>query len=187
MGGRLQQCVLSAEVVVVLTTCTCVVCCAACRRVADLFQSVQLNVNNPHFLIMQGRVTKVRWARDTAELALQSKPKQQQHKAPSGSTLLCYAATVGHQLQRHGLSRPHCCAPCECSQIMNMKPPEILSLLEEASGTKLYERKKDSAMKTLTKKQTRLEEIDEVRWCCDLLVAWRLQGATCHWLCAALA
>lgn len=34
-------------------------CCAACRRVADLFQSVQLNVNNPHFLIMQGRVTKV--------------------------------------------------------------------------------------------------------------------------------
>jgi hypothetical protein len=47
-------------------------------------------------------------------------------------------------------------------QIMNMKPPEILSLLEEASGTKLYERKKDSAMKTLAKKQTRLEEIDEV-------------------------
>lgn len=45
---------------------------------------------------------------------------------------------------------------------MNMKPPEILSLLEEASGTKLYERKKDSAMKTLAKKQTRLEEIDEV-------------------------
>jgi len=45
---------------------------------------------------------------------------------------------------------------------MNMKPPEILSLLEEASGTKLYERKKESAMKTLAKKQTRLEEIDEV-------------------------
>ena len=45
---------------------------------------------------------------------------------------------------------------------MNMKPPEILSLLEEASGTKLYERKKDNAMKTLAKKQTRLEEIDEV-------------------------
>ena len=28
-------------------------------RVQDLFHSVQLNVNNPHFLIMQGRVTKV--------------------------------------------------------------------------------------------------------------------------------
>ena len=28
-------------------------------RVQDLFHSVQLNVNNPHFLIMQGRITKV--------------------------------------------------------------------------------------------------------------------------------
>ncbi len=43
-------------------------------RVQNLFHSVQLNVNNPHFLIMQGRITKV----------------------------------------------------------LNMKPPEILSMLEEA-------------------------------------------------------
>jgi structural maintenance of chromosome 2 len=28
-------------------------------QVQDLFHSVQLNVNNPHFLIMQGRITKV--------------------------------------------------------------------------------------------------------------------------------
>lgn len=28
-------------------------------RVQNLFHSVQLNVNNPHFLIMQGRITKV--------------------------------------------------------------------------------------------------------------------------------
>ncbi len=28
-------------------------------RVENLFHSVQLNVNNPHFLIMQGRITKV--------------------------------------------------------------------------------------------------------------------------------
>jgi hypothetical protein len=52
--------------------------------------------------------------------------------------------------------------PNAAMQIMNMKPHEILSLLEEASGTKLYERKKDSAMKTLSKKQTKLDEIDEV-------------------------
>ena len=32
----------------------------ACRRVQNLFHSVQLNVNNPHFLIMQGRITKAR-------------------------------------------------------------------------------------------------------------------------------
>ena len=31
----------------------------ACRRVQNLFHSVSLNVNNPHFLIMQGRLTKV--------------------------------------------------------------------------------------------------------------------------------
>lgn len=29
-------------------------------QVQNLFHSVQLNVNNPHFLIMQGRITKVR-------------------------------------------------------------------------------------------------------------------------------
>ncbi|GLC36640.1 hypothetical protein PLESTB_000125000 [Pleodorina starrii] len=73
-------------------------------RVADLFQSVQLNVNNPTFLIMQGRITKV----------------------------------------------------------LNMKPPEILALLEEASGTKMYEKKKQTALRTLEKKQARLEEIDDL-------------------------
>jgi len=45
-------------------------------RVQNLFHSVQLNVNNPHFLIMQGRITKV----------------------------------------------------------CNMKPPEVLSMIEEAAG-----------------------------------------------------
>lgn len=29
------------------------------KKVADLFCSVQLNINNPNFLIMQGRITKV--------------------------------------------------------------------------------------------------------------------------------
>ncbi|KAH9310572.1 hypothetical protein KI387_025607 [Taxus chinensis] len=73
-------------------------------RVQNLFHSVQLNVNNPHFLIMQGRITKV----------------------------------------------------------LNMKPPEILSMLEEAAGTRMYEMKKESALKTLEKKQTKVNEIDNV-------------------------
>ena len=34
--------------------------CVHCSRVTDLFHSVQLNVNNPHFLIMQGKITQVR-------------------------------------------------------------------------------------------------------------------------------
>lgn len=29
------------------------------KKVQDLFCSIQLNVNNPHFLIMQGKITKV--------------------------------------------------------------------------------------------------------------------------------
>lgn len=73
-------------------------------RVQNLFHSVQLNVNNPHFLIMQGRITKV----------------------------------------------------------LNMKPPEILSMLEEAAGTRMYETKKDAALKTLEKKQSKVDEIDKL-------------------------
>ncbi|XP_075108148.1 structural maintenance of chromosomes protein 2-1 isoform X3 [Nicotiana tabacum] len=73
-------------------------------RVQNLFHSVQLNVNNPHFLIMQGRITKV----------------------------------------------------------LNMKPPEILSMLEEAAGTRMYETKKEAALKTLEKKQSKVDEIDKL-------------------------
>ncbi|KAJ4784471.1 Structural maintenance of chromosomes protein [Rhynchospora pubera] len=73
-------------------------------RVQTLFHSVQLNVNNPHFLIMQGRITKV----------------------------------------------------------LNMKPPEILSMLEEAAGTRMYEMKKISALKTLEKKQKKVDEISKL-------------------------
>lgn len=40
----------------------------ACSRVQNLFHSVQLNVNNPHFLIMQGRITKVRAAPSSSAL-----------------------------------------------------------------------------------------------------------------------
>merc|ERR1719420_2813994 len=74
------------------------------NQVQNLFHSVQLNVNNPHFLIMQGRITKV----------------------------------------------------------LNMKPIEILGMLEEAAGTRMYESKKEAAMKTLTKKELKVTEIDQL-------------------------
>lgn len=74
------------------------------KRVQDMFCSVQLNVNNPHFLIMQGRITKV----------------------------------------------------------LNMKPIEILSMIEEASGTRMYENKKEAALKTIEKKDNKLKEINSV-------------------------
>ena len=73
-------------------------------RIHDLFTSVQLNIQNPHFLIMQGRITKV----------------------------------------------------------LNMKPPEILSLLEEAAGTRMWENKKTTAQRTIDKKNQRLSEINDV-------------------------
>lgn len=78
------------------------------EAVQSLFQSIGLNINNPNFLIMQGKITKV----------------------------------------------------------LNMKPAEILSLIEEAAGTKMYEVKKDAAQKKMQKKDKKLEEISSV--CCLL-------------------
>jgi structural maintenance of chromosome 2 len=77
---------------------------AQAGQVQNLFHSVQLNVNNPHFLIMQGRITKV----------------------------------------------------------LNMKPVEILGMVEEAAGTRMYETKKQSAMKTIDKKQLKVDELNSV-------------------------
>lgn len=74
------------------------------KKVQELFCSVQLNVNNPHFLIMQGRITKV----------------------------------------------------------LNMKPIEILSMIEEAAGTRMYETKKNEALTMIQKKDAKLREINNV-------------------------
>lgn len=71
------------------------------QSVLQLFQSVQLNINNPNFLIMQGKITKV----------------------------------------------------------LNMKPAEILSLIEEAAGTKMYEDRRIKAERTMSKKDLKLNEI----------------------------
>ena len=48
-----------------------------------------------------------------------------------------------------------------------MKPPEILGMLEEAAGTKMYEVKKQQAEKTIEKKDAKLREIEEV-----ILLIW---------------
>lgn len=74
------------------------------NRVQNLFHSIGLNVNNPHFLIMQGRITKV----------------------------------------------------------INMKPPEVLSMIEEAAGTKMYENKKEMSLRTMEKKQRKVDEINSL-------------------------
>lgn len=71
------------------------------QTVQNLFQSVQLNINNPNFLIMQGRITKV----------------------------------------------------------LNMKAVEILAMIEEAAGTRMFEDRRDKALKTMAKKEMKLQEI----------------------------
>lgn len=49
-----------------------------------------------------------------------------------------------------------------CLQVLNMKPPEVLGMLEEAAGTRMYENKKGNALKTLERKQIKVEEINKV-------------------------
>lgn len=71
------------------------------KAVENLFQSVQLNVNNPHFLIMQGQITRV----------------------------------------------------------LNMRPEEILAMIEESAGTRMFEDRKLKAIQTLEKKEKKVDEI----------------------------
>ena len=73
-------------------------------KVQNLFHSIGLNVNNPHFLIMQGRITKV----------------------------------------------------------INMKPLEIMGMVEEAAGTRMYENKKVVALRMIGRKERKVEEINEL-------------------------
>ena len=47
-------------------------------------------------------------------------------------------------------------------QVLNMKPAEILGMLEEAAGTRMYENKKEGALRTLDKKQLKVDEIQKV-------------------------
>jgi structural maintenance of chromosome 2 len=43
-----------------------------------------------------------------------------------------------------------------------MSPMEILGLIAETAGTKMYESKKDAAVKTIEKKQAKVEEINQI-------------------------
>lgn len=42
-------------------------------------------------------------------------------------------------------------------------PHQILSMIEEAAGTRMYESKKLSAQRTIEKKDSKLQEIETVR------------------------
>ncbi|KAF1913158.1 RecF/RecN/SMC [Ampelomyces quisqualis] len=71
------------------------------QSVQNLFQSVQLNINNPNFMIAQGKIM----------------------------------------------------------QVLNMKAKEILGMLEEAAGTRMFEDRRDKAYKTMAKKEMKVQEL----------------------------
>lgn len=45
------------------------------------------------------------------------------------------------------------------TKVLNMKPAEILSMIEEACGTSMYENKKEKSMSLIVRKDNRLEEL----------------------------
>ena len=110
-----------------------------------MFHSVQLNVNNPHFLIMQGRINKVSRS-STCQPSCTPTGKKYCH---AGLAFIASLILMG------------CLVPLT-PQVCNMKPAEIMSLLEEASGTRMYEKKKEKAMQTMEKKDQKLKEIEAV-------------------------
>jgi structural maintenance of chromosome 2 len=44
--------------------------------------------------------------------------------------------------------------------VLNMKPKEILGMVEEAAGTRMYKTKKEQSLKTMEKKDLKLQEVD---------------------------
>jgi structural maintenance of chromosome 2 len=76
------------------------------EAVGSMFQAIQLNINNPNFLIMQGKIT----------------------------------------------------------QVLNMKPQQILGLVEEAAGTSLYENRKNKALKAIEGKDSKLIQNEQVKF-----------------------
>lgn len=55
------------------------------------------------------------------------------------------------------------CTPAgKITKVLNMRPLEILSMIEEAAGTSMFEEKKDKAIKTMSKKEKKLDEIQSL-------------------------
>jgi len=43
-----------------------------------------------------------------------------------------------------------------------MKPAEVLALIEEAAGTRMFEDRRDKALKTMAKKDNKVQEINDL-------------------------
>ena len=75
------------------------------KRVQDMFKSVQLNVDNPHFLIMQGRITKVsappvtdlRANRESCRMAGWRHVRSQHESPPAATTAHDLEGSIGRE------------------------------------------------------------------------------------------
>jgi len=47
-------------------------------------------------------------------------------------------------------------------QVLNMRPQEILGMVEEAAGTRMFEDRKEKAKRTMGKKDKKVQEITSV-------------------------
>ena len=54
---------------------------------------------------------------------------------------------------------PPLCFYLIINQVLNMRPQEILGLVEEAAGTRMFEERKDKAKKTMSKKEKSVQEV----------------------------
>ena len=50
------------------------------------------------------------------------------------------------------------------TKVLNMKPIETLGMIEEAAGTRMFEMKKQQAIKTIEKKEAKRAEIQQVTY-----------------------
>ena len=48
------------------------------------------------------------------------------------------------------------------TKVINMKPDELRSMIEETAGTRMFEQKKQAALKTIEKKQAKVDEINNI-------------------------
>lgn len=48
------------------------------------------------------------------------------------------------------------------TKVLNMKPPEILGMIEEACGTRMFEDRKQTALSTIEKKQLKVGTVRSV-------------------------
>ncbi|CAG2162003.1 unnamed protein product [Oppiella nova] len=135
------------------------------QSVTDLFHSVSLNIQNPHFLIMQGRITKVlnmkpheilsmvEEATGVSMYEMKKKSTQSMIEKKDSALRLIDAPSIGSMVS-------DLTTKGRITKVLNMKPHEILSMVEEATGVSMYEMKKKSTQSMIEKKDSALRLID---------------------------